>query len=159
MPVLDLCGNVHTVAGIHLYRILAPLLIETVAADTDQNLSAALIRVMHMPEVAAAGLEGHVVDSDLTGGYRSQIALSGEPFRESVVGSSDGEEAALLISLFADGGLVLAPDLHGQTEDCPALGPAGVHGRMCDDRRNLFFADAVVLGILQMILQRTVRNP
>ena len=111
---------------------------------------------MDVPEIAAAGLKGDVEDADALRGDGLQIACAGEPLVEIHILGTNGEGSALLKGFLAGRGLILAPDLHGQTEDGPALGPAGVHGDVRDDRRDLTLADTVVLCVLQMVLQRTV---
>ena len=53
MPVLDLRGNGHHIAGLQAPGRLALLLIPALAVYADQQLTAALLGVMDMPVVAA----------------------------------------------------------------------------------------------------------
>ena len=159
MPVLHAFRDVDHSAGDHLYGLPAPFLIIAPAADADQHLAAAALRVVDMPVVAASGLKGHVEDRNLLGGERRQITLSHEELTVGV-GIPDREEDGVLVSVpVGQGRLLLIPDLLGQTKYRPALGPAHIHGRVGDDRGDLLLRHAVRFGILQVIGQGGIRDP
>ena len=64
VPVLDLGRDDHRIAGGEGLRGLAPLLIPAAAGGAQQDLPAALGRMVDVPVVAAARLEGDVGDRD-----------------------------------------------------------------------------------------------
>ena len=76
MPVLDFSRDVDNRSGGHLDRILSPLLIVASSAYADQHLPAAVLCVVDVPVVPAAGLKGNVIHCHLLSGHRCQIALS-----------------------------------------------------------------------------------
>ena len=158
VPVLDLCGNVDHGAGRHLDGFHAPLLIVASSADADQHLAARFFGVMDVPVVAAARLKSHVEDRNLLCGNRSQITFSGEELSVRI-GLADREKYSILVLLFiCQCRCFLIPDFLGQSEYRPAFGPADIHGRMCDDGRDLFLRNAVRLRVLQMIVQGGIRD-
>ena len=97
VPVLDVRGDLDDVAGAQAPGGLALLLVPAFAVDADKNLAAALARVVDVPAVAAARLEGHVVDGQVVAGAgeRLEIALADEVLREGVVGIAEAEEPAV----------------------------------------------------------------
>lgn len=60
MPVLDFRRDDDHIAGVQFTRRLAPFLIIATACRAEQNLPAALLGMVDMPIVAAAGLKGYV---------------------------------------------------------------------------------------------------
>lgn len=83
VPVFDLGGDIDNGAGGQLNGILAPFLIVSPAADTDEHLTASASGVVDVPVVAAGRLEGHIVDRHLLCGNRRKVAL---PHEELPVG-------------------------------------------------------------------------
>ena len=146
MPVLDPGGDVYHIAGVEFLSLFAPLLIVAPAGHADQNLTAALVRLVDVPVVAAARLKGHVVHPNLAGGEGVEIALPHKILGKAVVGSADGEDHLLLVLCFAICPGVLCPDLLGHAEGRPDLGPAGIKSGVGQDFRDLLSGDAVLLG-------------
>ena len=64
VPVLDLGGDDHRVAGGQRLGRLAPFLVPAAAGGAQQDLPAAFGRVMDVPVVAAARLKGDVGGKD-----------------------------------------------------------------------------------------------
>ncbi len=91
MPVLHAGRNIDAVPRLHLDCRLAPFLIIASACHTDQDLSAAPIRVMDMPVVPASRLKGHVENAHLPGRYRGKIALPNKVFCEGIIRRSNLE--------------------------------------------------------------------
>ena len=60
MPMLDVRGNLHHVAGAQALGGLALFLVPAFAIHADEHLPAAFARMMDMPIVTTARLEGHV---------------------------------------------------------------------------------------------------
>lgn len=75
-PMLDSCGNIYHISGMKPPCLFAPFLIAAFARKANMNLSAAFIRIMNMPVVAAAWLKRYVKNTDLFCGNRRKIALS-----------------------------------------------------------------------------------
>ena len=67
VPVLNTCRNVNAITGLHLHSIFATFLIVSTTCYTYQNLPTAFGSMVDMPVVAAAGLEGYIVDANLLG--------------------------------------------------------------------------------------------
>ena len=157
VPVLDLGGDVDAVAGVQFHGGLALLLVVAAAGHADEDLAAAGLCVMDVPVVAAARLKGHVVDAHLLGGDGGQITLADKILRIGHVGFADGEHHGRLV--LCPGAAVLrlhGPDLLCHVEHGPALGPADVKRNVGDDGGDLLLGHAVVLGVLQVILQRGI---
>ena len=76
VPVLYPCGNIDHITRIQFLGFFSPFLIEALPGNADQNLSAALVRMMNMPVVAASGLKSDIVYANLMGGKGIQVALS-----------------------------------------------------------------------------------
>ena len=94
VPVLDFGGDLHHVAGFQRTRSLAPLLIPPLSGCAQQQLSAALRRVMDVPVVAAARLERDVCISRLAVArscQRIEIGPADEELRVSRVLRSESE--------------------------------------------------------------------
>ncbi len=123
VPVLYACGNVDAVAGAHFHRLPAPLLIISPSADTDEDLPAALVGMVHMPVVPAARFKGDIENTHLFFGYRRKIALPDKILRKAVVGRADGEQNRILILfLFREPRLCFVPHVLCQPEYRPRLG-------------------------------------
>ena len=88
MPVLYPSGDVDDIAGVQLLSCFAPLLVVASSGHTDQDLAAALISLVDVPVVAAAGLKGHIVHAHLAGGERVEVALSHKILGKTVIGLS-----------------------------------------------------------------------
>ena len=65
VPVLYTGHNVDHIAGVQLLRLFAPFLIVAPACHADEDLPAALVRLVDMPVVAAAGFKGYIEYFDL----------------------------------------------------------------------------------------------
>ena len=106
--------------------------------------------MVDVPVVATARLEGDVRDGDLLARDGSQVAVAGEILRVGRVGLADGEDHLPL-----EGrpgiltGRIRGPDLLGQPECRPRLGPPGVEADVGDDLGDLGAGDAVLPGRLQ----------
>ena len=115
--------------------------------------------MVHVPVVAAARLEGHVVRTQLRVSKRREPAAPDEVLGIGVVGLAHGEDVREPLWLIDAGGadlLVLAPDLLDHAENGPALGPATVHGRVRHHGHNLVSTHTVSLGVCQVVRQRCV---
>ena len=97
VPVLDIRRNGDDIADAQTLRGLALLLIPALAVNTDEQLSAAALRVVDVPVVAAARLKGDVREKHrLSGnGQRLEEAAAGEILRIRVVRLAEAEEAAV----------------------------------------------------------------
>ena len=91
MPMLNLCRNVDAVARFQFDCFLALFLIISTSGYAYKNLSATALCMMDMPVVPAARLKCDIEDSNLTGGYRCQIALSDEILCKCIVWLSNWE--------------------------------------------------------------------
>lgn len=67
VPMFHTRGDVDHIARAQLLCRFTPFLVEPSTSHADENLSAAVFGVVHVPVVAAAGLERHVVDANLLG--------------------------------------------------------------------------------------------
>ena len=107
MPVLHVRGDVHHVTGDDLAGLFAPFLIPALAVGDEQDLAAALGRMVDVPVVAAAGLEGDVGDELglLWVGQRVQIRAAREVLRIGVVGGAGAEKGREGAERIAAGGL------------------------------------------------------
>lgn len=150
MPVLHVGGNVHHVAWQQLACGLAPLLIPAAASHTDEELTTTVRGVVDVPVVAAAGLEGDVVDGNLFRGDGGEIALSDEVFGVSGIRLTDGEyHLALELCLSVCRGVAVGgPHLLGLAEGRPRFGSPDVESDVGEHLRNLLPRDAVGFGIL-----------
>ena len=114
-----------------------------------------------MPVVAAARLEGHVVNREGIAADGRQAALTIEELAIGV-GFADREENLLLESVLAvvgvGHGLVISPDLLGHIEDGPGGRPARVEASMGNDRSDLLLGHAVLLGVHQVVLEGGVHE-
>ena len=68
-----------------------PLLVKPSTSHADEDLPTAAFGVMDVPVVAAAGLERHVVDTDLLGGKGREVALPDKVLREASLGAPMGK--------------------------------------------------------------------
>ena len=91
MPVLYPSGDVDDIAGVQLLSCFAPLLVVASSGHTDQDLAAALISLVDVPVVAAAGLKGHIVHAHLAGGERVEVALSHKYWAKPSLGAPMGK--------------------------------------------------------------------
>ena len=157
VPVLDVRGNLHHVAGAQALGGLALFLVPAFAIHADEHLPAALARMVDVPVVAAARLEGHVEDGQVVVGVgeRVEIALPDEVLRETVVGLAQAEEPTVGLGAVA---FRVAFGIHllRHVECRPCVGPAGVEGDMGENLGHLLLRDAVLLGAGQVIFQRAV---
>ena len=96
--MLDVRRNLHNIADRKAPRRLAFLLIPSLARDADEDLPAALLCMMDVPVVAAARLEGHVVNRHDRPLLRQdiQIRLSAEILRIGIIRHAKTESAATL---------------------------------------------------------------
>ena len=83
VPVLDIRRNGDDIADAQTLRGLALLLIPALAVDADEQLSAAALRVVDVPVVAAARLKGDVCKKDglLRIGQRIEEGRAGKILR------------------------------------------------------------------------------
>ena len=151
MPVLHAGGDVHHIAGHEWLRLFAPFLIPASARYAHQHLSAALGRMVDMPVVAAAGLEGYIHYFYLRIGHRRQVTLPCEILRIGVVRCAYGEEHGLLKRLAGCLCSVrFCPHVFRHPKSRPRLGPTGIESDMGDDLANLGAGDTVALRLLQV---------
>ena len=73
VPVLYAHRDIYYIAGAQLLCRFAPFLVKPSASHTDEDLSAAVFRMMNVPVVAAAGFKGHIVNTDLLCRKRCEI--------------------------------------------------------------------------------------
>ena len=159
MPVLDTGHNVDYIAGVQLLRLFAPFLIVTAPGHADKDLSAAFVRLVDVPVVAAAGFKGYIEDFDLRRGNRRKIALPAEILCEAVIGRADGEDHTVLVQLLFVGAFLVCPDVLCHAECCPSLGPTRIKRSVRQDFRNFTAGNSVFLGHLQMMSERGIRQP
>ena len=82
MPVLHVGRNLDDRAGHEAHSRLSFFLVPAFAGSADKNLPAAFAGMMHMPVVAAAGLERHIGKMHAAPGrQRIQIGLPDKIFR------------------------------------------------------------------------------
>ena len=148
VPVLHACRNGDHIAGMEFSGLLAPLLIPTPAVGTQQNLSAALGRLVDVPIVPASGLKGDVgQEYRLLGvGEWFQIGVSDKILRERLVGRAQAEQPAV-------SAITVLIDLHCHTERRPGVGPSGVESQMGQNFRHLRLGDAVLFRCGQVVLK------
>ena len=91
VPVLDTHRNIYCIARVQLLCRFAPFLIVTMPGHADENLSAAVFRMMNVPVVTAAGFKGYIVNTDLLRRKRCEIALPDKIFRKVIIGSPMGK--------------------------------------------------------------------
>lgn len=91
VPVLDSHRDIYYIAGAQLLCRFAPFLIVTMPGYADENLSAAVFRMMNVPVVTAAGFKGYIVNADLLRRKRCEIALPDKIFRKVIIGCADGK--------------------------------------------------------------------
>ena len=101
VPVLDARGNLDNVAGREALRRLALFLIPARAVNTDEHLPAALLRVMDVPEIAAARLERNVADDERLVRLRQnvQIRLPREILGIGIIRLAESEETATALRI------------------------------------------------------------
>ena len=94
VPVLHVGWDIHHVSGDDLAGRLAPFLVPALAVGDEQDLAAAFGRVVDVPVVAAAWLEGDVGDELglFRIGQRVQVGLTREVLRVGVVGRAEAEQ-------------------------------------------------------------------
>ena len=135
VPVLDAGGNVDNIARVQLLRLFAPFLIVTAPGHADEDLPAALVRLVDMPVVAA---------------------LNWTPYSQSlVVTGFNGIHVCALCELFVTSSFarlflcfVLVPNLFCKVEHCPAFWPACIECYVGDNRCDFFLRYPMILGIL-----------
>ena len=116
--------------------------------------------MVDVPVVAAARLKGDVVDDHLLGRDRSEVALADEVLRVGVVRLSDRENHFLLEGGLGVGGRFGSlPDVLGEAEGAPGVGPARVEADVGEKFGNFRAGDAVLLGEFQMVHERRVDDP
>ena len=138
VPVLDICGDIHNIAGIEFPCFLAPFLIISLSANAYQHLTAAFFSVVDVPVVAASELECDVVDRYLLSRNRCQIALSDE---ELTVGTwlTYGEKQLLSeLIFFSECRSIVRIDFFGNVENCPGVRPACIESSVGYDSCNFF---------------------
>lgn len=157
VPMLYAGRDVDDRTGQNLHGRFALLLIPPAAGYADEHLAAALRRMVDVPVVAAARLEGDVGDLHLLLRKGSQVAVAGEVLRIGRIGFADGENhRALERRTRIIARRILGPDILGQPECRPGLGPAGIKSDMGDDFGDFAAGDAVVLRRLEMEGERAV---
>lgn len=159
VPVLDTHRNIYCIAGAQFLCRFAPFLIVTMPGYADENLSAAVFRMMNVPVVTAAGFKGYIVNADLLRRKRCEIALADKIFRKVIIGFANGKDHFILMLGFCVGSVVLRPYLLCHAESRPCLGPARIKCRVGQDLRNFRFRHAVVLCSCQMVLKGRIRQP
>ena len=135
VPVLDIRRNGDDIADAQTLRGLALLLIPAIAVNTDEQLSAAALRVVDVPVVAA---------------------LNWTPYSQSlVVTGFNGIHVCALCELFVTSSFarlflcfVLVPNLFCKVEHCPAFWPACIECYVGDNRCDFFLRYPMILGIL-----------
>ena len=102
VPVLYTGHNVDHIAGVQLLRLFAPFLIVAPACHADEDLPAALARLVDMPVVAAAGLKGNVgqKQAGFRVGQRVQERLANEKLGISGVCGTGSKNILLLKFMF-----------------------------------------------------------
>ena len=159
VPVFYANRNIYHIAGAQLLCRFAPFLIVTSSGHADEDLSAAVFRMMNVPVVAAARFKGHIVNTDLLRRKWCEITLSDKIFRKGVIGCADGKDHFILMLGFCVGGIVLCPNLLCHTECRPRLGPARIKCCVGQDLRNFRFGHTVVLCSCQVVLKGRIRQP
>ena len=77
VPVLDIRGDIDHISRMERLGFLTPFLILVLSGDADKNLSAALVRVVDMPAIAASQqLKRHIEDANLLGRERRKVAFA-----------------------------------------------------------------------------------
>lgn len=94
VPVLYSRGDSHDIAGLEALRRFALFLIPALAVNADEELSAAALRIVDMPVIAAAGLEGDIYEKHRFArvGERIEIALTDKVLRIGIVGLAQPEQ-------------------------------------------------------------------
>lgn len=75
VPVLDIRGDIDHISRMERLGFLTPFLILVLSGDADKNLSAALVRMVDMPAIAASRLKRHIEDANLLGRERRKVAF------------------------------------------------------------------------------------
>ena len=96
VPVPDIGGNHDHAARRETDRRLALLLIPALAGRADEQLAAAPGGVMDVPVVAAARLEGNIVNGNLLAGNSCQLTVAFEILGIGGVWLANGENHLLL---------------------------------------------------------------
>ena len=159
VPVLYTGHNVDHIAGVQFLRLFAPFLIVTAPGHADKDLPAALVRLVDMPVVAAAGFKGYIEYFDLRRGNRRKIALPAEILCETVIGRSDGKYHTVLMTLLFVGAFLVCPDVLCHAECCPCLRPTRIKCGVCQDLRNFAAGDTVFFCHCQMMTEGGIRQP
>ena len=159
VPVLDTGHNVDHIAGVQLLRLFAPFLIVTAPGHADKDLSAAFVRLVDVPVVAAAGFKGHIEDFDLRRGDWRKIALPAEILCKAVIGCADGEDHTALVQLLFVGAFLVCPDVLCHAECRPSLGPTRIKRSVRQDLRNFTAGNSIFLCHCQMMSERGIRQP
>lgn len=135
VPMLHARFNIDHVSGNQLSRFFAPFLIIPFSGNANQNLSAALGRMVNVPVISAPRLKSHIKNSHLLGGQRSQIALTAEIFCKCIVFSPVSNTLIFFIPFFSF--------LIREASDCAAFlriqGHSGSRFRSCPYRALRFF--------------------
>lgn len=76
VPVLDIRGDIDHISRMERLGFLTPFLIPVLSGDADKNLSAALVRMVDMPAIAASRLKRHIEDANLLGRERLKVAFA-----------------------------------------------------------------------------------
>ena len=159
VPVLYTGHNVDHIAGVQLLRLFAPFLIVTAPGHADKDLSAAFVRLVDVPVVAAAGFKGHIEDFDLRRGNRRKIALPAEILCKAVIGRADGEDHTVLVQLLFISVFRICPDVLCHSECRPSLRPTRIKCGVCQDLRNFAAGDPIFLCHCQMMTEGSIRQP
>ena len=80
VPVLDTGHNVDYIAGVQLLRLLTPFLIVTAPGQADKDLSAALVRLVDVPVVAALNWTPYSQSLVVTGFNGIHVCALCKPF-------------------------------------------------------------------------------
>ena len=155
MPMLHALGDGDDSAGTHLNGGLAPLLIPATAGDTDEYLHEAMV---HVPVVAARGLEGDVYGAAALCVHRSDIAVALEVTGVGGVRFTD-RVGRRHLKLVLRQWRVISPYLFGNAEGRPCLRLTGIESRVGDDFADLLSRYAVSLGVLKVMAEREVGEP
>lgn len=162
MPMLHAFWNIDHIARLEWNGRLAPLLIPSLTRHTDKHLACAM---MYMPMVAASRLKGHVAHrqsrllafANIFGSQQGEMAIAREVFGVCRIGTSYGKRQ--MVGFVRDLlGHLIRPHILGKTEGSPCLGPSGIEGDVGYYLSYLGAGNAIVLGRLKMIFQRTIGN-
>lgn len=101
VPVLDACRDLDDVTWGQALQRFALFLIPALAVDANDDLAAALLGVVDMPEIAAARLERDVADGQRVALLREdlEVRLAREVLGIGIVGLTEAEEAAAALRI------------------------------------------------------------